>query len=112
MTLLGYFQGSTVRRWRLTVGGEADSHGNVPRVWDGSVTYPASVLPHNSKERLVREDVILERLEAYLQPDADVLATDEIEWQGRRYEIEGAPEVFQGWAALGSVVLHLLRSTG
>lgn len=102
----------SVTRWRKTYG--KDAHGNARSTGEAfEVITPASVEQINSVEVIGGRDAVTTAWQAFLPADADVLATDEIEWQGRRYLIDGDPFLRTGVVrALDHVQVNLQRKVG
>lgn len=81
-----------VTRCRPTT--ERDAHGNLRRTGeDRLVIKPASVQQVNTVETIGGRDAVASTLQAFLPAGTDLLPTDEVEWQGVRYLVDGDPFV-------------------
>lgn len=84
----------TRRRAPLVTAG----YGNQSRNWAAATSqaYPARVSPVSSTEDVVDQPRTLTRWKCTVGPDADLAATDRIEWDGATYEVDGEVEVHKG----------------
>lgn len=95
MTFASRLTDSVVRKRASLIAG---GYGNQARDWANatSVTYPARVHPVSSTEDVVNQQRTETRWKLYLGPDADLEATDRIEWDDgggvATYDIDGGIE--------------------
>lgn len=103
----------TVTRLRGTV--IAGPYGSTDEIdWSNPITavYAAEVQPLSSEENVVLQQRVETRWRAFLPPEADVLATDRIAWDGATYEIDGEPEQWKRCGIVHHLELILRRFQG
>jgi hypothetical protein len=61
------------------------------------VTVPAFVSPLDATEDEVNRDVRLNRYMAIFELEADVDGLTEVEWNGKRYSVQGEPKYFSSY---------------
>ena len=85
----------TVTRTRAAQA--TDAYGNQQPDWNNTISaaYPAAVGPVGTDEQVVDEQRTVSRWRMFLQPDADVIATDRITWDGATYEIDGDVQLWK-----------------
>lgn len=74
-----------------------DSKGNQLRDWVNAATsrnIPAWVQPLTSAEQTLNQDRVVSRWRIFLDPAADVQATDRVVWNGRTFQVDGE---IQAW---------------
>lgn len=98
----------TRRRAPLTSAG----YGNQTRDWTTATSqaYPAWVSVVSSTEEVVGQPRTLTRWKCTVGPDADLAATDRIEWDGSTYEIDGDVERHKGPRGLHHQTVILMRA--
>lgn len=106
--------GDAGRITRIRKSTERDAHGNLRATGEQRlVIEPASVQQVSTVETIGGRDAIASSLQAILPAGSDLLATDEVEWQGVRYLVDGDPFVRVGpVAALDHVEVTLQRKVG
>lgn len=97
----------TRRRAPLTSAG----YGNQKRDWAAATSqaYPARVSPVSSTEDVVEQPRTVTRWKCTVGPDADLAATDRIDWDGSTYEIDGDVERHKGLRGLHHQTVVLMR---
>jgi hypothetical protein len=79
-----------------TSSGE-DVFGNPTYDPEVGVTVPAFVSPLDATEDEVNRDVRLNRYMAIFELDADVDGLSEVEWNGKRYSVQGEPKLYSSY---------------
>ncbi|MEV1321960.1 hypothetical protein AB0J14_38430 [Micromonospora arborensis] len=88
------------------------SYGNQDRDWGNAqpgVEYPADVQPVSSTEDVVNQQQTVTRWRLFLGPDADLLATDRVVWDGATYEVDGDVERWKRRGRLRHLQAVLMR---
>lgn len=101
----------TVTRQRATT--VSDGYGNQAADWANpdSADYPASVQPMTNDEDVVDQNRTVTRWRLFLDPTADVTATDRIEWDGDVYEVDGDIERWKRRGRLHHLQAVLMKVT-
>jgi hypothetical protein len=99
---------SVVRRRAPLV---ASGYGNQARDWAAatSTTYAARVSVVSSTEDVVEQPRTLTRWKCTVGADADLAATDRIEWDGATYDIDGDVERHKGLRGVHHQTVILMR---
>lgn len=100
----------TRRRAALVAG----PYGSQTLDWPNatSVVYRAEVQPVSSTEDVVNQQRTVTRWRLFLGPDADLLATDRIEWDGGTFEVDGEVERWKRRGVLHHLEAVLMRVQG
>lgn len=95
----------------------ATGYGNTRRDWANATIqpYPAEVQPFpgasSSSEDVVDQNRTTTRWRIFLGPDADLAATDRIEWDGLTYEVDGDVERWKRRGRLHHLEAILIKIT-
>ncbi|WP_280836138.1 head-tail adaptor protein [Micromonospora sp. A200] len=87
-------------------------YGNQDRDWDNAppgVAYPAEVQPVSSTEDVVNQQQTVTRWRMFLGPQADLEATDRVQWDGDTYEVDGDVERHKARGRLHHLEAVLMR---
>ncbi len=82
---------------RQRAGVADDGYGNQVHDWSSpaSVTYPAEVQPLSGTEDVDDQQRTDTRWRLWLPPDADLVATDRVVWEGDTYEVDGDVQLWK-----------------
>lgn len=89
----------------------SSGYGNQTRDWAAatSQSYAARVSPVSSTEDVVEQPRTLTRWKCTVGPEADLAATDRVEWGGATYEIDGDVERHKSPRGLHHQTVILMR---
>jgi len=91
----------TVTRVRATT--TTDSHGNEIRSWATATTSDivgCSMQPEDGSEIILGREEVVSRWQLFLPPNADLLPSDRVRFEGITYEVDGS---VQKWPDIGGL---------
>ena len=113
MALPAVLATKTVTRVRAAT--TTDGHGNTIFNWGAASSSDiggCGVQPLDGSENSLGRDAVTTLLKLYAPPDADLLSTDRIVYDGVTYEIEGSVQILDALHALSHKKCFLRRVEG
>lgn len=87
-----------------------DAYGNPTRAQASSTSVPGRLEQMRSLETTLGQDTVLDRWRAFLPAGTAINAGDEIEEGGRRFRVDGTPELVYGASSVHHIEATLVYS--